>query len=196
MLAMFRGEARGISCQRRYPLTFGRHRGQHEFCDTAQVYDTITAQEAHHRLKPTLSWPHLVAMGVGAIVGTGIYTLTGIGAGLAGPGVMLSFLFCGILCGCAALCYAEMAVMMPAAGSAYTYSYAVLGELLAWIVGWSLVLEYTVAAAAVAVGWSAHVGEFIQAEGWQVPVQLLQGFEAGGWITFRPSSSRRWSRAC
>jgi basic amino acid/polyamine antiporter, APA family len=144
--------------------------------------DTITQQDAEHRLKPTLSWPHLVAMGVGAIVGTGIYTLTGIGAGLAGPGVMLSFLLCGVICGCAALCYAEMATMMPAAGSAYTYTYAVLGELLAWIVGWSLILEYTVGAAAVAVGWSAHVAEFIQAAGWHFPVSLLQGVQAGGFI--------------
>ncbi len=133
--------------------------------------DTITVQDAQHRLKPTLSWPHLVAMGVGAIVGTGIYTLTGVGAGLAGPGVILSFLLCGVICGCAALCYAEMATMMPAAGSAYTYTYAVLGETLAWIVGWSLILEYTVGSAAVAVGWSAHVAEFVH-----LPRTLLEGY--------------------
>ena len=146
------------------------------FITRRKPIDTITQQDEHHRLKPTLSWPHLVAMGVGAIVGTGIYTLTGVGAGLAGPGVMLSFLLCGVICGCAALCYAEMATMLPASGSAYTYSYVVLGELLAWIVGWSLILEYTVGSAAVAVGWSAHVAEFIQAAGWHVPAQLLQGF--------------------
>src|SRR2546423_4625836 len=126
--------------------------------------------ESARKLKPSLSWPHLVALGVGAIVGTGIYTLTGIGAGLAGPAVILSFLLCGVICACAALCYAEMATLIPAAGSAYTYSYAALGELLAWIVGWSLVLEYTVAASAVAVGWSAHVAEFIQAAGWPFPL--------------------------
>ncbi|HEY5046771.1 MAG TPA: amino acid permease [Rhizomicrobium sp.] len=139
-----------------------------------------TLAEGHSRLKPTLSWPHLVALGVGAIVGTGIYTLTGIGAGLAGPAVILSFGLCGVICACAALCYAEMSTMMPVAGSAYTYSYAVLGELLAWIVGWSLVLEYTVAASAVAVGWSAHVAEFIHAAHWAFPAALLQGAEAGG----------------
>ena len=83
-------------------------------------------------------------MGVGAIVGTGIYTLTGIGAGLAGPAVILSFAIAGAVCACAALAYAEMATMMPVAGSAYTYSYVVMGELIAWIVGWSLILEYTV----------------------------------------------------
>lgn len=146
------------------------------FITRRKPIDTITDQEEHHRLKKTLSWPHLVAMGVGAIVGTGIYTLTGVGAGLAGPGVIFSFLLCGVICSCAALAYAEMATMIPASGSAYTYSYAVLGELLAWLVGWSLVLEYTVGSAAVAVGWSAHVAEFIHAAGWHVPSQLLYGF--------------------
>jgi APA family basic amino acid/polyamine antiporter len=133
-----------------------------------------------HRLKATLSWPHLVAMGVGAIVGTGIYTLTGISAGLAGPAVLLSFAICGVICTCAALCYAEMAAMIQTAGSAYTYTYSALGELLAWIVGWSLILEYTVGASAVAVGWSAHVSEFIHAAGWVVPDALLHGTMSGG----------------
>ena len=82
----------------------------------------------------TLSWPHLIALGVGAIVGTGIYTLIGVGAGLAGPAVILSFAVAGAVCACAALAYAEMATMMPAAGSAYTYSYVVLGEISP---GWS-----------------------------------------------------------
>ena len=144
--------------------------------DTAAHFDSQT------RLKATLSWPHLVAMGVGAIVGTGIYTLTGIGAGLAGPAVILSFLACGVICACAAFCYAEMATMIPASGSAYTYSYVVLGELLAWIVGWSLILEYTVAASAVAVGWSAHVAEFVRAAGWAVPDPLLHGVMSGGLV--------------
>jgi APA family basic amino acid/polyamine antiporter len=152
------------------------------FWNRRKSVDALAAVEQRHRLRPTLSWWHLVAMGVGAIVGTGIYTLTGIGAGLAGPAVILSFLLCGVICACAALCYAEMATMIPASGSAYTYSYAVLGELLAWIVGWSLILEYTVGAAAVAVGWSAHVAEFIQAAGWSVPEPLLRGFFAGGLV--------------
>ncbi len=136
--------------------------------------------EGSHRLKATLGWPHLVAIGVGAIVGTGIYTLTGIGAGLAGPAVILSFLICGVICACAAFCYAEMATMIPVAGSAYTYSYAVLGEGLAWIVGWSLILEYMVAASAVAVGWSSHVSEFIHYLGWPVPDAFLHGWMSGG----------------
>lgn len=151
------------------------------FWNRRKPVDLVTELESH-RLKPTLSWPHLVAMGVGAIVGTGIYTLTGIGAGLAGPAVILSFLLCGVICACAAFCYAEMATLIPAAGSAYTYSYAVLGELLAWIVGWSLILEYTVAASAVAVGWSAHVAEFIQAAGWNIPDRLLHGAMSGGLV--------------
>ena len=105
------------------------------FWNRRKSVDALAAVESAHRLKPTLSWWHLIAMGVGAIVGTGIYTLTGISAGLAGPAVILSFLLCGVICACAALCYAEMATVIPAAGSAYTYSYAVLGEVLAWIVG-------------------------------------------------------------
>ncbi|HEY3636523.1 MAG TPA: amino acid permease [Rhizomicrobium sp.] len=136
--------------------------------------------QSGRQLQPTLSWPHLMALGVGAIVGTGIYTLTGIGAGLAGPAVLVSFAICGVICGCAALCYAEMATMMPVAGSAYTYSYAVLGEMVAWIIGWSLVLEYTVAAAAVAVGWSAHFTEFLNAVGLPLPLALSHGTFAGG----------------
>src|SRR3546814_9947175 len=85
----------------------------------------------------------LVALGVGAIVGTGILTLIGVGADKAGPAVILSFGIAGLICACAALAYAEMATMIPASGSAYTYSYVVIGELLAWIVGWSLILEYS-----------------------------------------------------
>lgn len=142
----------------------------------------IQAGHSGRHLKPTLRWWHLVMMGVGAIVGTGIYTLTGIGAGLAGPGVLLSFVLCGALCTCAAFCYAEMATMIPASGSAYTYTYTALGELLAWIVGWSLILEYTVSAAAVAVGWSGYLAEFIHTAGLSVPENFLHGVMAGGWI--------------
>ena len=123
--------------------------------------DQVTVHEEGRRLVPTLSWPHLVALGIGAIVGTGIYTLIGVGANLAGPAVLISFLVAGIVCACAALAYAEMATMMPAAGSAYTYSYAVLGETIAWIVGWSLILEYTLVVSTVAVGWSGYFVGFL-----------------------------------
>src|SRR4029453_12956342 len=103
-----------------------------------------------HRLHQSLSWPHLIALGVGAIVGTGILTLTGVGAAKAGPARHLSFPIAGLICAAAALAYAEMATMIPATGSAYTYSYVVMGELLAWIVGWSLILEYRLVVAPLA----------------------------------------------
>ena len=142
--------------------------------------DVAPAANGAHRLRATLSWPQLLALGVGAIVGTGIYTLTGVAAGLAGPGVILSFLIAGAVCACAALAYAEMATTIPAAGSAYTYSYAVLGELIAWVVGWSLILEYTVVGSTVAVGWSAHLAEFLRAAGLPAPTALMAGpFEGG-----------------
>ncbi len=131
------------------------------FFNRTKSIDTVTDIEEQHQLRKTLSWPHLIALGVGAIVGTGIYTLTGIAAALAGPGMIFSFLLCGVLVLTAALCYAEMATMVPASGSAFTYSYTALGELLAWIVGWALVLEYAVGASAVAVGWSGHANEFL-----------------------------------
>jgi APA family basic amino acid/polyamine antiporter len=118
--------------------------------------------EGHRQLKRTLEWPHLVALGVGAIIGTGIYALIGIAAGTAGPAVLVSFVIVGAVCACVALCYAELATMMPVAGGAYSYSYATLGEVLAWIVGWALILEYSVAASAVAVGWSGYATGFLE----------------------------------
>ena len=93
-----------------------------------------------HRLKKSLTWVHLIFLGVGAIVGTGILVLIGTAAGKAGPAMMLSFVIAGAICACAALAYAEVATMIPASGSAYTYTYVVFGELLAWFVGWSLIL--------------------------------------------------------
>ncbi|MBN8845992.1 MAG: amino acid permease [Sphingomonadales bacterium] len=137
--------------------------------------------ESHegHGLARTLSWPHLIALGVGAIVGTGILTLIGVGADKAGPAVIVSFAVAGLICACAALAYAEMATMIPASGSAYTYSYVVIGELIAWIVGWSLILEYSLVVSAVAVGWSGYAAPLLQA--WaNVPMELMQGPELGG----------------
>jgi len=144
--------------------------------------DTITQHEEGRRLVPTLTWPHLVALGIGAIVGTGIYTLIGVGADKAGPAVLLSFVVAGVVCACAALAYAEMATMMPAAGSAYTYSYAALGETLAWIVGWSLILEYSLVVSTVAVGWSGYFVGFMQWAGIHIPPALAAGPHAGGII--------------
>lgn len=149
------------------------------FWTRRKAIDTAGGDPAH-ALKKTLSWYHLVALGVGAIVGTGIYTLTGVGAGLAGPGVMLSFLIAGAVCACAALCYAELSTMIPASGSAYTYSYVAMGEPVAWFVGWSLILEYTLVCAAVAVGWSAHAQGLFQMAGF--PPALLAGPHQGGLV--------------
>ncbi|MBL8536726.1 MAG: amino acid permease [Hyphomonadaceae bacterium] len=145
----------------------------------------IAAPE-HHGLKRTLSWPHLVALGVGAIVGAGIYALIGQGAGQAGPGVILSFGIAGLICACAALCYAELATMMPASGSAYTYTYSSLGELAAWIVGWALILEYSVVVSAVAVGWSGYASGLLQGWGVDIPQTLPFGEMAGHALHFNP----------
>ena len=142
----------------------------------------LSRPQGDNTLKATLGWPHLIGLGVGAIVGTGIYTLTGVGAGLAGPGVILSFVIAGLVCACAALAYAEMATLIPAAGSAYTYSYVVLGEFIAWIVGWTLILEYTVVCSAVAVGWSGYAAGVIRSWHWDVPDALLAGPHAGGLV--------------
>ncbi|HLI65451.1 MAG TPA: amino acid permease [Caulobacteraceae bacterium] len=145
---------------------------------------SLSLDELHpdHRLKATLSWWHLIPLGVGAIVGTGIYTLIGVGANLAGPGVIASFLIAGAVCACAALAYAEVATMIPASGSAYTYSYVVLGEIIAWVVGWSLILEYSLVVSAVAVGWSGYAVGFLNAVGLHPPAALSAGLYAGGLI--------------
>jgi APA family basic amino acid/polyamine antiporter len=147
------------------------------------VRKTIVAHEdmpEEHRLKRSLSWPHLVALGVGAIVGTGILTLIGVGAGKAGPAVILSFAIAGLICAAAALAYAEVATMIPASGSAYTYSYYTFGELVAWMIGVALILEYTLVVSAVAVGWSGYAAGFLKSIHLGLPDALIQGPELGG----------------
>src|SRR5512143_2597914 len=115
-----------------------------------------------HRLRRVLGPIQLSALGVGAIIGTGIFILTGEAAhDRTGPALMLSFVVAGLACVFAALCYAEFASMVPVAGSAYTYAYATLGELGAWIIGWDLILEYLFGAATVAVGWSGYFTAFL-----------------------------------
>ena len=114
-------------------------------------------------LKRSLTALNLTTLGIGAIIGAGIFVLTGQAAAqYAGPGIVLSFIISGLACGFAGLCYAEFASMIPIAGSAYTYSYATLGEFLAWIIGWDLILEYLFAASTVAVGWSGYVVSFLK----------------------------------
>ncbi|MEG2731187.1 APC family permease, partial [Brevundimonas sp.] len=130
-------------------------------------------------LARNLSWPHLIAMGVGAIVGTGILTLIGIGADKAGPAVLLSFLIAGFVCACAALCYAEMASTINTSGSAYGYTRAVLGQTIGWIIGWSLILEYSLVVSAVAVSWSGYAAPLLH-DWLGVPMTLMNGPHAGG----------------
>src|ERR687895_2841647 len=114
-------------------------------------------------LRRTLTATDLTLLGIGAIIGTGIFVLTGTAAAnQAGPGITLSYVAAGLACAFAALCYSEFASMIPIAGSAYTYGYATLGEFFAWIIGWDLILEYSVGAATVAVGWSGYVVSFLR----------------------------------
>src|SRR5207253_8906311 len=124
-------------------------------------------------LKRALGPLNLTALGVGAIIGTGIFVLSGIAAATnAGPAVVVSFVLAGIASAFAALCYSEFASLVPMPGSAYTYGYATLGELFAWIVGWDLVLEYAVGAIAVSVGWSGYVVSFLKDFGMMIPPEL------------------------
>jgi APA family basic amino acid/polyamine antiporter len=134
------------------------------------VADLQTEKTEGTTLKRTLGPGHLLALGVGAIIGAGIFVLTGQAAAqYAGPAIMLSFIFGGIACAFAGLCYAEFAALIPIAGSAYTYSYATLGELMAWIIGWDLVLEYALGTATVAVGWAGYVASFLRDLGLNLP---------------------------
>ena len=137
--------------------------------------DQILAAAEKKGLKRQLGAFDLTMLGIGAIIGTGIFVLTAVAANKAGPGMMYSFVIAGIVCALTALIYAEIAAMVPVAGSAYTYSYAVLGELIAWMVGWALILEYAVAAGAVAVGWSGYANGFLRDMGWGLPLALTAG---------------------
>jgi basic amino acid/polyamine antiporter, APA family len=137
---------------------------------------SMLLDEAHesgeHTLKRTLGPVSLTALGVGAIIGAGIFVLSGLGAHYAGPGLMLSFVISGLGCAFAGLCYAEFAAMIPLAGSAYTYAYATLGELFAWIIGWDLTLEYAMGASTVSSGWSNHFIEFMRIFKIDIPLWL------------------------
>src|SRR2546422_333337 len=122
----------------------------------------LEEMQGENRLRRILGPVQLTALGVGAIIGTGIFILTGVAAhDRTGPALMLSFVMAGLACVFAALCYAEFASMVPVAGSAYTYAYATLGELFAWIIGWDLILEYAVGSATVAHGWSHYLQDFL-----------------------------------
>jgi len=137
--------------------------------DIASLQAEVVSDQS---LKRALGPVNLVALGIGAIIGAGIFVLTGqAAANYAGPGIVYSFILAGTACALAGLCYAEFAAMIPIAGSAYTYGYATLGELLAWIIGWDLILEYLFAASTVAVGWSGYVVSFLKDLGITIPPQ-------------------------
>jgi basic amino acid/polyamine antiporter, APA family len=142
---------------------------------------TLLAEAAPHEggLKRALGALDLTLLGIGAIVGAGIFVMTGVGASYAGPGIIMSFVVAGFACAMAALCYAEFAAMIPVAGSAYSYSYATMGELVAWIIGWDLVLEYAVGSAAVAVGWSGYLNVILNGVGIHLPYALTRAPVAG-----------------
>ncbi|HMS21256.1 amino acid permease [uncultured Sphingorhabdus sp.] len=151
--------------------------------DRVKPLDAILATAEKKSLHRSLGAFQLTMLGIGAIIGTGIFVLTAEAAQKAGPGMMLSFVIAGFVCAVAALCYSELASMVPVSGSAYTYTYAVMGEMLAWMVGWALVLEYAVAAGAVSVGWSGYfVGLLDSVLGIKIPLALTAGPSAGGII--------------
>lgn len=156
------------------------------------------AFDAEHGLRRALGPINLISLGIGAIIGAGIFVLTGNAAAqYAGPAIILSFVLAGIGCAFAGLCYAEMASMIPIAGSAYTYSYATMGEFLAWIIGWDLILEYSLGAATVAIGWSGYVVSFLRDLGLEIPPQLtaatgtrLVQIPGEGWHTLTAELTR------
>jgi APA family basic amino acid/polyamine antiporter len=141
---------------------------------TKNLAETIDNAE-HSSLKKSLGAVDLILLGIGCTIGTGIFVLTGIGAAkYAGPAISLSYLFSAFACAFAALAYAELASMVPASGSAYTYTYVVIGEFVAWLVGWGLILEYGVGAATVASGWSGYMIGILNAGGVHLPEYLTK----------------------
>src|ERR671936_2102014 len=137
--------------------------GMNQLFATKSLHVLLEEMAGEHRLRRVLGPVTLTALGIGAVIGAGIFVATGAAAkDVAGPALMVSYLIAGVTCVFAALCYAEFASMAPVAGSAYTYAYTTMGELFAWIIGWDLVLEYAVGSSVVAHGWSAHFQELIQ----------------------------------
>ena len=144
-------------------------------------------------LKRTLGAWSLIALGIGAIIGAGLFVRTAAAiAERAGPSVTLAFLVAGLGCLFAGLCYAEFASMIPIAGSAYTYSYATMGELMAWIIGWDLVLEYAVGAATVAIAWSQYFNRVLGFFGWEIP---WQWYHSPFQVMPGPEPTRAWLRS-
>jgi APA family basic amino acid/polyamine antiporter len=141
---------------------------------TKNIRELQEEAQADYGLRRALNVIDLIAIGVGAIIGAGIFVLTGqAAADYAGPAIVVSFILAGVACAFAGLCYAEFATMIPIAGSAYTYSYATLGEIFAWMIGWDLVIEYSIGSATVAVGWSGYAVAFLNQIGLQIPPTLI-----------------------
>src|ERR1700734_3160804 len=143
-------------------------------CKPLDMLTAEASETGEHSLKRALGPVNLITLGIGAIIGAGIFVLTGSAAAkYAGPAIVLSFILSGIACVFAGLCYAEFASLIPIAGSAYTYGYATLGELFAWIIGWDLILEYAFGAATVASGWSANIVQLLARLGIDLPPQWI-----------------------
>src|SRR6185295_19189714 len=141
---------------------------------------TETTEEGHGLTKAGGA-TQLTAMGVGAIIGTGIFVVIGKGSGIAGPAVVLSFVLAAVACVFSALSYAELASSIPVSGSAYTYAYATLGEIVAWVIGWDLILEYGVSVAGIAVGWGGNLNAFLDAAfGFALPDAIAKSPSEGG----------------
>jgi APA family basic amino acid/polyamine antiporter len=140
---------------------------------TRKPIATLLADAEHGGLRRALGPAALVLLGIGAIIGAGIFVLTGnVAAQHTGPALVLSMILAGVACAFAGLCYAELASMIPVAGSAYTYAYATMGEFMAWVIGWDLVLEYSLASATVALGWGANAVSLLADLGVHVPPRL------------------------
>jgi APA family basic amino acid/polyamine antiporter len=158
---------------------------------TKPISELHAEAAASNELRKSLSPLNLVSLGIGAVIGAGIFVITGnAAASYAGPAIVISFIISGLGCLMAGLCYAEFAAMLPIAGSAYTYAYATLGEFVAWIIGWDLILEYLFASSTVAVGWSGHTQDFLGEFGLRLPAALSQApikYVSGG--SFQPTGA-------
>src|SRR6185312_9369359 len=138
--------------------------------------DLHLTEDGRPTLRRALGPLHLTTLGIGSVIGTGIFVLTGTAASQhAGPGLVVSMIIAAVACAFAGLCYAELASMIPVAGSAYTYAYASVGEFIAWIIGWDLILEYALSASTIAVGWSGYFVSFARDLGIHIPAQLTAG---------------------
>jgi basic amino acid/polyamine antiporter, APA family len=160
-------------------------------CKPVSAYTRDLESGDGHSLKRTLGPIDLTLLGIGAIIGTGIFVLTGVAAvEHSGPAVVASFAIAGLVCAFAGLCYAEFATMMPISGSAYSYAYATLGELVAWVIGWDLILEYAFASSTVAVGWSGYFGRIVEMLGITIPSSLAHSpWEVDGALANIPAAA-------